>query len=123
MEGKKILVVDDDTNITELLYDFCSETGYDVKVVNRSPAALATALEFKPDLITLDLEMPEMDGLEVLKALKSHEKTRAIPVLVISSLVHQAAISPEAVQGLFEKPIKFANLLKQINQVLKAASA
>src|SRR5262249_44315202 len=114
-EKRKILVVDDDPLISDLLVEFCTDLGYEARSVNQSPSALAVALEFKPQLITLDLEMPGMDGIEVLKALRSHPDTQRIPVVIISVVAKEAGIAPGLVEGLFDKPIKFRNLMQRIN--------
>lgn len=120
MSGRKrIMVVDDDERITDLLSEFCSDLGYEVKCVNRSPEAVGVAAEWRPHLITLDIEMPEMDGTEVLKSLRSDPATRDIPVLIISVLAKEGVIAPSAVQGLFSKPVKFSHLMGQIDQLLQ----
>jgi CheY-like chemotaxis protein len=120
-EKKKILIVDDDPLMTDLISEFCRELGYEVKAVNQSPLAAATAKDWRPNLITLDLDMPEMDGLEILKSLRADPQTQGIPVLIISARVREAEIPSEAVQGLFDKPIPFSTLLGQINRLLQPA--
>ena len=121
MRNKKILIVDDDPRITDLLSDFCADRGYDVKALNDSRLALNTAEEWQPDLITLDLEMPDKDGMEVLRNLRESPKTRNLPVVIISVVAHESAIAPETVQGLFDKPINFPGLIKQIQVLLQPA--
>jgi CheY-like chemotaxis protein len=121
MAGKKrILVIDDDPQITDLLVEFCSNLGYEVIPQNDSVSAAAAAEAWKPDLITLDLEMPEKDGLEVLKELRTNPVTKDIPILVISIMAKEISIDPAMVQGIFDKPLRFQKILKQIDNLLQA---
>jgi CheY-like chemotaxis protein len=121
---KKILIVDDDPMITDLLAEFCGgELDYEVKCLNDSAQVAGTALSWQPDLITLDLEMPGKDGLEVLKELKADPATRGIPVFIISIIAHEAPVPAQAVNGVFDKPIRFQPLLKQIKTLLEPATA
>jgi len=81
---KKILVVDDEPNITEVIEEFLSFEGYDVAVENYATKVLEKADKDLPDLILLDIMMPELDGYEVCSALKSNPKTSGIPILFLS---------------------------------------
>lgn len=78
MSKHKILIVDDDKDILDLLKYNLEKDGYDVKVEKKSTSTLKTAGEFKPDLIILDIMMPKIDGIEVcrqLRALPEFKKT------------------------------------------------
>jgi CheY-like chemotaxis protein len=122
-EQKRILVIDDDPRITDLLAEFCTNLGYEVIPVNDGLSAVAAVEAWKPDLITLDLEMPGKDGLEVLRELRAHPETRNIPVLVISIVAREAKILPDEVQGVFDKPIRFQELLSEIDRLLQQPAA
>ncbi len=115
--AKKILIVDDDARMSDLIAEFCADSGHHVKSLNDSRQVMETVLSWKPDLITLDLEMPHKDGLDVLKELRGHPMARGIPVMIISCLIPHAAIPQEEVQGMFSKPINFSAFLKQIAQL------
>ena len=65
MANEKILVVDDDTNICELLRLYLTKEGYQVSIANDGEAGLAQFSQVKPDMVLLDVMMPRMDGLEV----------------------------------------------------------
>ena len=82
----KILIIDDDINTTWLLEKLFSQEGYEVISNNNSVNALSTALSTKPDLILLDLTMPEIDGIETCKILRSHPELIHIPILVLSAV-------------------------------------
>ncbi len=80
---KKILVVDDEVNIRELYRDELAEEGYKVELAENGVQALAKFESFKPDLVTLDVMMPGMDGIEVLKRIR--EKNTSVPVLLLTA--------------------------------------
>ncbi len=80
---KKILVVDDEESIRLLYQEELSDEGYEVEVAVDGEDALAKFETFKPDLITLDLKMPGMDGLEVLTRLR--EKDRNVPIILLTA--------------------------------------
>jgi len=81
-----ILVVDDTLDNLRLLASLLSERGYIVRPAASGSQALRAVQEELPDLILLDVKMPEMDGYEVCKRLKADERTRDIPVIFISAL-------------------------------------
>ncbi|MGE3724510.1 MAG: response regulator [Candidatus Sericytochromatia bacterium] len=80
-----ILIVDDNPNNLRLLITLLSEQGYETRPANNGSRALNTVQKQKPDLILLDINMPEMDGYEVCRQLKAHPETADIPVLFISA--------------------------------------
>jgi CheY-like chemotaxis protein len=80
---KKILVVDDEENIRELFREELEEMGYEVTTVPSGLQALAAMESKKFDLVTLDIRMPEMDGLETLGKMK--EKDCSLPVILCTA--------------------------------------
>jgi two-component system alkaline phosphatase synthesis response regulator PhoP len=80
----KILVVDDEKDILELVGLILSEEGMEVLQALDGLSALEIARKEKPDLILLDIMMPEIDGWEVLKILKIEEETKNIPVAMLT---------------------------------------
>ncbi|NJM77037.1 MAG: response regulator [Acaryochloridaceae cyanobacterium RU_4_10] len=81
-----ILIVDDQLDNLHLLSDLLTQQGYEVRTVTRGSAALMGVEAQLPDLILLDIFMPEMNGYEVCQRLKDNSKTREIPVIFISAL-------------------------------------
>lgn len=81
-----ILVVDDNLNNLQVLNELLKEKNYNIRVSNRGATALRSIALQIPDLILLDIMMPEMDGYEVCKRLKSDPKTQEIPIIFISAL-------------------------------------
>ena len=82
----KILVVDDLLENLRLLATLLMEAGYDVRRSPDGTLALRNVPRFQPDLILLDIMMPDMDGYEVCRRLKADEQTRDIPVIFLSAL-------------------------------------
>jgi DNA-binding response OmpR family regulator len=85
-ESSKILVVDDLLENLRLLASLLIEAGYDVRRAPDGAMALSNVPRFQPDLILLDIMMPEMDGYEVCQRLKADEHTQDIPVIFLSAL-------------------------------------
>ena len=80
---KKILVVDDEENIRELYRDELVEDGYEVELAEDGFVALQKFDSFCPDLVTLDVKMPGIDGLEVLRRIR--EKSASVPILLLTA--------------------------------------
>jgi two-component system KDP operon response regulator KdpE len=80
-EHRKILVVDDETQITRVLRTSLSSHAYDVRVANDGETALEIMKDWTPDLVITDLSMPNMDGLELTRRLRATSK---VPILVLS---------------------------------------
>ena len=85
-EPFKILIVDDLLDNLRLLATLLMEQGYEVRRAPDGAMALANVPRFQPDLILLDIMMPEMDGYEVCQQLKSDPKTQDIPIIFLSAL-------------------------------------
>jgi DNA-binding response OmpR family regulator len=82
----KILIVDDDLQVTTLLEIMLSARGYDVIAVNESAMAVQAALETRPDLIILDLMMPDPDGFKVCRLLRADNRFIFTPILILTVL-------------------------------------
>jgi DNA-binding response OmpR family regulator len=82
MPGKKILVVDDEPEVGQLMEHFLTERGYEVRITENGRLALTALDTFTPDVVLLDMHMPEMDGLETLKRLAA--RSPSLPVIMIT---------------------------------------
>jgi len=123
MAAKKILVVDDEAGFGRLLKLNLERTGkFEVQTETKGSQALNTARSFKPDLILLDIIMPDMDGSEVANRLKGDPGTRNIPILFLTALVKNKEV--ETTSGtigghiFLAKPITTDELVKNIETVL-----
>ena len=84
--GEEILIVDDNPNNLRVLSTVLAEQGYDVRIATNGQMALESVQSQPPDLIFLDIKMPDMDGYDVCRWLKQKETTRDVPVIFISAL-------------------------------------
>ena len=92
MANPKILVVEDEAPIQELLQFNLERKKYHVKVVDSGERALEVAGEYMPDLILLDIMLPGADGLEVCKQIKANPETVQIPIIMLTALSEEADI-------------------------------
>lgn len=83
--GRRVLVVDDELDIAEAFAGLLRGEGYDVEIASTGAAGLERASASRPDLVVLDYELPEIDGLQVLARLRAQTLTREIPVLLASA--------------------------------------
>jgi DNA-binding response OmpR family regulator len=121
----KILVIDDEPEITEIVQAFLVNAGYMVKIENSSTAGMESAKSFKPDLILLDIMMPVMDGYEVCAKLKKDPQTMGIPVLFLTGkdAKDDAGMSFKAGGDLFiKKPFSCERLLNMVKVVLMSVT-
>jgi len=124
--SKRILVVDDEEDILHFLELVLGDKGYEVTTAANGHEALARAQADRPDLILLDIMMPQMDGWEVLKLLRVDEETATLPVAMLSARTE----AQDRVQGLQEgavdyicKPFALQELLGKIDSIFEAAGA
>ncbi len=103
MSKQKILLVDDEEDILDFLELILEEQGYSIMKANSGKEALASAQVHRPELILLDIMMPEMDGWEVLKLLKADEETANIPVAMLTARTEMK----DKIQGLQEGAIDY----------------
>jgi DNA-binding response OmpR family regulator len=82
MPARKILVVDDEPEVRQLMEHFLTDRGYEVRIVENGRLALESLDTFSPDVVLLDMHMPEMDGLETLKHLGA--RAPSLPVIMIT---------------------------------------
>ena len=82
---RSILIVDDEEDVLTLLQLVFETNGFSARTASNGKAAVASAYENPPDVILLDVMMPEMDGWQVLRSLKGDERTRHIPVAMLSA--------------------------------------
>ncbi len=83
---QRILAVDDDERNLKLMHAMVTREGYDCKCVEDGAAALVAAQEYNPDLMLVDVMMPQMDGFELTRRIKSNDKTRNIPIILVTAL-------------------------------------
>jgi CheY-like chemotaxis protein/signal transduction histidine kinase/HAMP domain-containing protein len=112
-----VLIVEDDQNFSKILLDMAREKGFKGLVANDGDAGLQIAHSFRPDAVTLDIDMPGVDGWSVLDRLKHHPETRHIPVHIITGIhERQQGLKAGAIAYL-EKPVSADALDESFNKI------
>jgi len=120
---KKILVVDDDKIVVETIVQYLEEdeNGYEVISAADGFEAGTQVQHFKPDLLILDIMMPDINGYEVCKKLKSGPETRAIKIIVLSAYLDEEShnrMKEHGADACFSKPLPLPELRQQVAQLL-----
>lgn len=124
--AEKILVVDDDLDSLKLIGLMLQRNGYEVVAANAGGPALAKAASERPDLIILDVMMPDMSGYEVCRRLRKNPETRGIPVIMFTAktLIDDKVAGFEAgADDYLTKPTHPAELATRVKQVLARSAA
>jgi CheY-like chemotaxis protein len=120
---RTVLVVDDDPVVHQVLHHFLGRNGYQMINANNGREAIALATRERPQLIILDVRMPEMGGLTALRQLKEIEATKAIPVIVVSVHVDRETRLESEASGaavFLTKPFSPAQLLAEVRRLMPA---
>ena len=115
--AKKIMIVDDDPNIVTYLQDLFRDNGYDTCSAADGSKAIGVVIKEKPDLITLDLEMPEEWGPRFYRKLMKEKDFKKTPVIVITGLTGGKYAIQKAVASL-TKPFDRDELLKIVKDTI-----
>jgi DNA-binding response OmpR family regulator len=111
---KKVLVVDDDPNICELVSIALSTKGYRVKTALTGQEGITDVKEFLPDLILLDMTLPDMEGIDVAKKIKGTEEGKKAPILMMSGRsVSRSEVDGDLFAGILNKPFSLSDLAKE----------
>jgi CheY-like chemotaxis protein len=125
-EPTRVLLVDDDKAIVRACQLRLRAAGYQTTVAYDGPSALRIVRDAPPDVVVLDIRMPEMDGFEVLSRLQAEQATRSIPVIMLSANVAERAKTQALTQGarlFIEKPYRGEALVEALGQVVAGRPA
>ncbi|MCS6859120.1 MAG: response regulator [Abditibacteriales bacterium] len=117
----KILVVEDEPENQLAIRVILTVEGFEVVSVEDGRLALQAAQEQQPDLILLDVMMPEINGFEVLAQLRQHETTRGIPVIMLTALAQRADVAKAVEAGVDDyvaKPFEPDDLIERIRKAI-----
>ena len=125
MEGKigKILVVDDDQNICEVIKMYLESSGYDTKISNDGKLAQEYFLEYKPDLVLLDIMLPHVDGIDVLKWIRKEHETPVIMLTAKGETFDKVLGLELGADDYMVKPFEPKELLARVKAVLRRYNA
>jgi DNA-binding response OmpR family regulator len=121
MPAKKILVVDDEPEVRKLMEHFLTERGYEVRIAENGRLGLQALDTFMPDVVLLDMHMPEMDGLETLKHLTA--RVPSLPVIMVTvndDVVTTSRLLELGAADYVPKPFNLDYLEQAINIQLSA---
>ena len=123
MKRPRILIVDDDPNLSRLAGMALESSGlYDVMIVNQALRALPTAVQFEPDLMLLDVDMPDKSGGDVAREAAADPRLKHIPVLFLTGLVSHDEAGSKAMESggmrFMAKPVEPAALLAAVAELV-----
>lgn len=117
----KIAIIEDDSAISQMYRMKFEADGFDVRVANNGKIGVDLVGSFNPDIILLDLQMPEMNGLEALKKIRSKDSSKTTPVIILTNLGEEEADSEIRSLGIHSYIVK-ANLTpRQVASHIKEA--
>lgn len=118
---KKVLIVEDNDLNMKLFHDLLEAQGYDTLQTKEGMEALKLAREHEPDLILMDIQLPEVSGLEVTKWLKEDETLRSIPVIAVTAFAmkgDEEKIRQGGCEAYISKPISIPQFLETVKSYL-----
>lgn len=129
--SKKVLVVDDELDMRTFIATLLESNGYKVVTADNGQAGLEKARQVKPDLITLDVMMPQESGVTMYREVKNDSELGGVPVLIISGLSKKTFLHSQKVldkfknqsvpepDGYIEKPPEPEEVLAELDKILK----
>jgi two-component system, cell cycle response regulator DivK len=121
---RKVLIVEDNDLNMKLFNDLLAAHGYDTLQTKDGVEALALARRHRPDLILMDIQLPEVSGLEITKWIKEDENLRMIPVIAITAFAmkgDEEKMRDGGCEDYIAKPISVANFLQTVERFLATA--
>ncbi|HZW05014.1 MAG TPA: response regulator [Anaerolineaceae bacterium] len=122
-ESRKIIYIEDDPEMIDLVHMILNRRGFEVKGAHGGRQGVDMVLQEHPDLVLLDLMMPDLDGWDVYHQLKADEKTQQIPVIVITAKAQAIdrvlGLHIAKVDDYISKPFRPQELLESIDRVLR----
>ncbi|PTY05216.1 DNA-binding response regulator [Opitutaceae bacterium EW11] len=122
VKGKKVLVIDDEADVTELLAYHLKAKGFEVATLNDANSSIGTARSFMPDLVVLDVMMPDLSGVQICKMLRADPQLKTVPVIFLTAKAEEA----DRIQGLETgaddyvcKPFSTKELILRIQTILR----
>jgi DNA-binding response OmpR family regulator len=116
--SKKIMILEDDEATAELMKFYLEEEGFQVVVSSKGTSFLTKAAEYQPDLITLDVLLPDANGFSILKMLQEDERTKDIPVIFVTVREEKEKGIKMGASGYIVKPFNEGELKGTIKSIL-----
>jgi two-component system cell cycle response regulator DivK len=119
MSGAQILVVEDNQKNMKLFRDVLQVTGYRTLEATTGGRAVELATEHRPDLVLMDIQLPDIDGVEALGRLRADERTASIPVLALTAQAMEGdreRFRAAGFDGYISKPVNIVSLISTVEQ-------
>ncbi len=119
--AKRVLIVDDEANIVASLEFLMRQKGYDVRVAGNGVEALAAVADFDPDLMLLDVMMPQMSGYDVCQKVRAGPDGQRVKIVMVSAKGREVEVSKGLALGAdayVTKPFSTRDLVAQIQELL-----
>jgi two-component system phosphate regulon response regulator PhoB len=124
-KAKKVLVVDDEVDVTELVAYHLRAKGFQVQTLNNPSASIGAARSFLPDLAILDVMMPDLNGLQICRMLRADPQLKTLPIIFLTAKAEEA----DRIQGLelgaddyISKPFSTKELMLRVQSILRRAT-
>ena len=117
-----ILIVDDDARSRNVLGAILKDDGYELAFAESGAKAIDMALDIVPDLVLLDISLPKMNGIEVCRAIATHEETKSIPVIMLTIHKELSIKLSSYIAGarrFISKPFGVEELIGEVNKTLR----
>ena len=121
---KRILLVEDNPANRRLIGDHLRRSGHDVTAVESAVEGIHLTSIIDFDLVVMDIQLPDMDGISATRALRAEERTRVIPILALTALAMRGdrqRILSAGCNGYASKPIEYKEFLRQVDELLGQA--
>jgi two-component system, cell cycle response regulator DivK len=125
MAGEQILVVEDNEKNMKLFRDLLQAKGYRTLEATTGARAVELATEHAPNLVLMDIQLPDIDGIEALRRLRAIERTASIPVLALTAQAmdgDRERFLAEGFDGYVSKPVNIVELVGAVEQHCSSAS-
>ncbi len=122
----RVLIVEDNALNMRLFNDLLEATGYETLKCTDGSKAVSLALEQQPDLIVMDIQLPEVSGLDITRWLKDDDRTRKIPVLAVTAFAmrtDEILVREAGCEGYLSKPIQVRSFLETVAQLVSDRAA
>ena len=115
--AKTVLLIDDDIDFSSMVSELLNSKGFKVRCLVKGELTAVSHLAIQSDLILLDIQLPEINGIDISRALRADPTTEKIPIILVSGHSdNEPGIT--TVNAFFGKPFSFSSLLKKINELL-----
>ena len=125
MTGRQVVVVEDNERNMKLFREVLESSGYRTLEAETGERAVALTTEHRPDLVLMDIHLPDIDGVEALRMLRADERTASVPVLALTAQAMEGdreRFLAAGFDGYLSKPVNIADLLDAVRRYCEGGS-